>query len=48
MNTTADAFLAGGVNMSFHQPLILEEMIAPRIGDCKGFNEFDQGTIYSR
>ncbi|WP_283806572.1 hypothetical protein [Bradyrhizobium sp. NAS96.2] len=41
MNTTADAFLAGGVNMSFHQPLILEEMIAPRIGDCKGFNEFD-------
>ncbi|OAF06673.1 hypothetical protein AYJ54_19315 [Bradyrhizobium centrolobii] len=46
MTTTADAFLAGGVNMSFHQPLGLEEMIAPRIGDCKGFNKFDKGRIY--
>ncbi|MGY3076037.1 hypothetical protein ACVWZZ_002408 [Bradyrhizobium sp. LM6.10] len=45
MNTTADAFLAGGINMNLHQPLILEEMIAPCIGDCKGFNKFQQSTI---
>jgi hypothetical protein len=43
--TTADAFFAGGISMSFHKPLILEEMIAPRIGDCKGFNNFDQVGI---
>ena len=46
LTTTAEAFLTGCVNMGCDQPLIFEEMIAPRIGDCKGFDKFDQSRIY--
>ncbi|MGY4367889.1 hypothetical protein ACVW1A_003954 [Bradyrhizobium sp. LB1.3] len=45
MNTTADALLAGGIKMIFHQPLTLKHMIAPRVGYCKSFNKLDQSRI---
>jgi len=45
LNGTADA-LTDGIKMISRQPRALNEMIAPRVGNCKCFNKFDQGRIY--
>jgi hypothetical protein len=45
LNTTADALLAGGIKMMFHQPLAFKEMIASSVSNCKCFDKFDQSGI---
>jgi len=46
LNITVHGLLAGGAKTIFHQPLAPKAMIAPRVGDCKGFNKFQQSGIY--